>query len=100
MDFGNGGHQMKCGQCAIKEAELKAATEVIEAGSKYIAELEDAFCEMGRECAELFEAMLPEVDILMPSQAYQLKDAIAGLRKMITDHEKEKAEKNETHTKL
>lgn len=60
--------------------------------------LEDAFCEMARGCAELFEVMLPEVQILMPSQAHQLKDAIAGLLKVISDHEKEKTEKNETHT--
>lgn len=77
--------------------ELLKDTEAVVAKSKgYIDQLEIAFTDTLRCAAEIFEAMLPDIERLAPHEKYKLVDAIAAINQTIADHEKEKGYRNET----
>lgn len=78
--------------------EIAAAVQTAETTAVYVRSLEDGLSEMMKMIAELLETFLPEMKRLMPFRYQEMVDAIATMRKIRVYNEKEKAEKNETHT--
>lgn len=81
---------MSCGQCVIKEAELKAAVEVIEAMTTGLTLMTDT-------CLEYFEYIRPDVLLYKPSEIEKLDQAVKELKAFKADVEKEKVKRNEAN---
>lgn len=80
---------MSCGQCELKEAELKAAAEVIEVMST-------GLLMMTNTCLEYFEYLRADVLRYKPAEIDKLNKAVNDLNAFRADVEKEKLKRNET----
>lgn len=84
---------MICGQCTIKDAELKAANE-------YIDQIEKALIAMADTVSDYFHFMLPDIETLMPASTEKMKECIRQIEKFKADLLEENQKRNETNTGL
>jgi hypothetical protein len=80
----------------LVQEELTNARSMVETGHLYVTVLEGALAKMLTQCGELFEVYLPLVEEHMPELKPTMMKAIADIKKVVSDHEGEKGQKNET----